>query len=365
MRSDTRLAAAGRRAADERRGQHVFVAGARAGCGRAAVAGALAVVRIRAIQLEGELAPQQRRLDPRQRRAAAGGNFFSRPGSRARRLRGVPWVRRRRCAASGPTGWRCNWRSTGRWRCGKTTTATTAWSTPRRGLRGQRRRRRGRPTARVQRPDGSSAQMLALYRRLEPVFSLQTHATGGSCSSPAAARGAWSWTTAPRCELGRGSEDELAERADRFVRTHQPGHRSLPARRWSTPTCATPTATPCAARHHHHPHPGRQGGQETSVAGTPMAKEIQGPRRRPGHRHRQGDGGGRRGAARRRAARGRAGRGAGARPEARRGRQHRRHRAEHPAGAEGGRDDGRLQDRARSTPASPAATSAARTAPAW
>ena len=36
-----------------------------------------------------------------------------------------------------------------------------------------------------------------------------------------------------------------------------------------------------------------------------------------------------------------------ARAQARRGRQHRRHRAVDPAGAEGGRDDGRLQDHAR------------------
>ena len=40
----------------------------------------------------------------------------------------------------------------------------------------------------------------------------------------------------------------------------------------------------------------------------------------------------------------RPGRRAHAWPQARRGGQHRRHRAEHPAGAEGGRDDGRLQD---------------------
>ncbi len=53
------------------------------------------------------------------------------------------------------------------------------------------------------------------------------------------------------------------------------------------------------------------------------------------------------------------------RAQARRGGEHRRHGAEHPAGAEGGRADGRLQDHAASTPASPAATSAASIPAAW
>ncbi len=78
-----------------------------------------------------------------------------------------------------------------------------------------------------------------------------------------------------------------------------------------------------------------------------MAKEIQGSGRRPGHRHRQGDGGGGRGAAHGELRIAGLGVARGARPEARRGGEHRRHRAEHPAGAEGGRDDGRLQDRTR------------------
>ena len=74
---------------------------------------------------------------------------------------------------------------------------------------------------------------------------------------------------------------------------------------------------------------------------------IQGSRRRPGHRHREGDGRRRRDTAGRRAAARRPGRRADAWPQARRRGQHRRHGAVHPAGLEGGRDDGRLQDLAR------------------
>jgi len=67
-------------------------------------------------------------------------------------------------------------------------------------------------------PDGSSAQMLALYRRLQPLFAahqLQPETLQLS------GRGSWSLEldSGATVVLGRGSEDELAERSDRFLRT--------------------------------------------------------------------------------------------------------------------------------------------------
>jgi len=67
-------------------------------------------------------------------------------------------------------------------------------------------------------PDGSSAQMLALYRRLEPMFSQQRMRPVALQQS---GRGSFSLEldNGATVRLGRGSEDELAERADRFLRS--------------------------------------------------------------------------------------------------------------------------------------------------
>jgi len=67
-------------------------------------------------------------------------------------------------------------------------------------------------------PDGSSAQMLALLQRLQPVFGRlerdleQLHLSG---------RGSWrvELDGGTAVELGRGSEDEVVARSERFVRT--------------------------------------------------------------------------------------------------------------------------------------------------
>ena len=67
-------------------------------------------------------------------------------------------------------------------------------------------------------PDGSSAQMLALYRRLQPLFAAhQMQAEALQLSG----RGSWSLEldTGATVVLGRGSEDELVARSDRFLRT--------------------------------------------------------------------------------------------------------------------------------------------------
>lgn len=67
-------------------------------------------------------------------------------------------------------------------------------------------------------PDGSSAQMLALYRRLQPLlaaYQLQAE------SLQLSGRGSWSveLDSGATVVLGRGSEDELVARSDRFLRT--------------------------------------------------------------------------------------------------------------------------------------------------
>ena len=67
-------------------------------------------------------------------------------------------------------------------------------------------------------PDGSSAQMLALYLRLQPLFAahqLQPE------SLQLSGRGSWSLEldSGATVVLGRGSEDELVARSDRFLRT--------------------------------------------------------------------------------------------------------------------------------------------------
>jgi cell division protein FtsQ len=67
-------------------------------------------------------------------------------------------------------------------------------------------------------PDGSSAQVLAMYRRLLPVLQqLDTEVTGLALSG----RGSWKveLESGASVELGRGTEEEVSERTARFVRT--------------------------------------------------------------------------------------------------------------------------------------------------
>jgi len=67
-------------------------------------------------------------------------------------------------------------------------------------------------------PEGSSAQVLAMYQRLLPVFrQLDAEVTGVALSG----RGSWrvELDTGAAVELGRGTEDEVGERTQRFVRT--------------------------------------------------------------------------------------------------------------------------------------------------
>ncbi len=74
----------------------------------------------------------------------------------------------------------------------------------------------GLPTLRG--PDGSSAQMLAMLGRLQPVFApLDAHLDDLNLS----ARGSWraELDTGARLELGRGSEEEVVDRTRRFVDT--------------------------------------------------------------------------------------------------------------------------------------------------
>ncbi|HSM21639.1 MAG TPA: cell division protein FtsQ/DivIB, partial [Rubrivivax sp.] len=67
-------------------------------------------------------------------------------------------------------------------------------------------------------PEGSAARMLALYRRVQPAFARlelgveRLHLSG---------RGSWrvELDSGASVELGRGSEDEIVARTERFVRT--------------------------------------------------------------------------------------------------------------------------------------------------
>jgi len=67
-------------------------------------------------------------------------------------------------------------------------------------------------------PDGSSAQMLALYRRLQPLWA--AHQLRPEVLQ-LSGRGSWrlELDTGATVVLGRGSEDELVARSERFLRT--------------------------------------------------------------------------------------------------------------------------------------------------
>lgn len=67
-------------------------------------------------------------------------------------------------------------------------------------------------------PDGSSAQVLAMYRRLLPVFRHGGMEMDGLTLS---GRGSWraEFDSGAEVELGRGSDEELQARAERFLGT--------------------------------------------------------------------------------------------------------------------------------------------------
>ena len=71
---------------------------------------------------------------------------------------------------------------------------------------------------RLEGPEGSAAQMLAMVRRLQPALArLDMEIEGLHLSG----RGSWraDLDSGASIELGRGSEDEIINRTDRFVRT--------------------------------------------------------------------------------------------------------------------------------------------------
>lgn len=70
----------------------------------------------------------------------------------------------------------------------------------------------------LQGPEGSSAEMLAMYRRLRPVYEkLDMHIDALAMSG----RGSWraEFDNGAEIELGRGTPDEVAVRSDRFIGT--------------------------------------------------------------------------------------------------------------------------------------------------
>jgi cell division protein FtsQ len=85
------------------------------------------------------------------------------------------------------------------------------------------------PLPRLAGPEGSAAQMLALYRRLQPAFETTDMVIERLVLSH---RGSWraELDSGAVVELGRGADDEVVARSERFVRT-------LPqlAARWKQP----------------------------------------------------------------------------------------------------------------------------------
>jgi cell division protein FtsQ len=78
-------------------------------------------------------------------------------------------------------------------------------------------------------PEGTAAQMLAMYRRLQPVLARLDWAIERMQLS---GRGSWRLELdgGATVELGRGSEADIAERTDRFARTY-----GQVAARWRQP----------------------------------------------------------------------------------------------------------------------------------
>jgi cell division protein FtsQ len=85
------------------------------------------------------------------------------------------------------------------------------------------------PLPRLAGPDGSAAQMLALYRRLQPAFASSDMVIDRLLLSN---RGSWraELESGAVVELGRGADDEVVARSERFVRT-----LSQVAARWKQP----------------------------------------------------------------------------------------------------------------------------------
>ena len=74
------------------------------------------------------------------------------------------------------------------------------------------------PLPRLAGPEGSAAQMLALYRRLQPAFDAQDMTIDRLLLTH---RGSWrvELDSGAVVELGRGSDDEVMARSERFART--------------------------------------------------------------------------------------------------------------------------------------------------
>ena len=247
-----RVAAAARRAADERDRRR-----ARASS-RGAAASAAAVLwlarqplfAIRVDQRRRRRRPQQRarRSAPTPRRKLAG-NFLTIDLARcARAFESVPWVRQAVVRRVWPNRLRVQLeehragRAVGRRASGE----RQARQQLRRGVRGQRRRRRGRRPA-----DARAAPTAArrtcwrcIGRAAAGVRAARTRASRRS-RCRAAARGRRRSTAAPWSSSAAAATTRCWRARARFVATLPQVTVALPARRSSTPTCATPTATRC------------------------------------------------------------------------------------------------------------------------
>ena len=132
------------------------------------------------------------------------------------------------CSGCGRASWRCGWKSTSRWRCGWGA-AGLLWL----GTDGNDRlvNTHGEvfeanigdveddSLPRLQGPDGSAPAMLAMMKRLGPV--LGGRRDGDLVQLELSDRGSWRATLDKGAviELGRGTDDAVIERTQRFVQT--------------------------------------------------------------------------------------------------------------------------------------------------
>ncbi len=303
-------AAAARRAPDERDRRALFAlvaAGAARGAGVAVAARASRSSRCAASRVEGDVTRNSVATIRANAAPQLAGNFFThRPAPR----RGAPSSRcpgcaRPSCAASGRTAWRVRLEEhrAGR-RCGAATSGdeqlVNSFGEVFEANVGDVEDD-ALPT--LAGPDGSSAHVLAMLQRARAGAGAAGRARSRRSRCRAAARGGPSSTAAPWSSSAAAATTRWSRAPQRFVAHADAGDRR-----------ATSARSQYADLRHDDGYAVRLKGVSTTAAepptrpqtknrkGTQHGQGIQGSRRRPGHRHRQGDGGGGRGAARRRAA---------------------------------------------------------------
>ena len=176
------------------------------------------VFSIRAIRMEGEVTRNSAATLRANTAARLNGNFFTLDLGAARRaFEAVPWVRKAVVTRVWPNRLAVRveeHRAAALWGSGSDQLVNTQGEVFAVNLGDVEDE--DLPT--LQGPDGSSAAMLALWRRLEPQFAaLNAHIAALTLSG----RGSWSieLDSSTEIELGRGTETELVQRTEQFIAT--------------------------------------------------------------------------------------------------------------------------------------------------